>query len=54
MHGAEDEVVPADCAAQYAAALPNSRLETVADCGHAVALERPEALARLVLDFIGE
>ena len=54
VHGADDEVVPADCAAQYAAALPNARLETVADCGHAVALERPEALARLVQDFIGE
>ena len=54
VRGAEDEVVPADCAEQYAAALPNARLETVADCGHAVALERPEALARLVADFIGE
>ena len=54
VHGDADEVVPMDCAEQYAAALPNSRLETVADCGHAVALERPEALARLVLDFIGE
>ena len=54
VRGAEDEVVPADCAEQYAAALPDARLKTVADCGHAVALERPEALARLVLDFIGE
>ncbi|MCY4502976.1 MAG: alpha/beta hydrolase, partial [Alphaproteobacteria bacterium] len=35
VHGADDEVVPADCAEQYAAALPNARLETVADCGHA-------------------
>ncbi len=54
VRGAEDAVAPADCAEQYAAALPDARLETVADCGHAVALERPEALARLVADFIGE
>ncbi len=54
VQGAADAVVPADCAAQYAGVLANARLETVADCGHAVALERPEALARLVLDFVGE
>lgn len=54
VRGEADAVVPADCAEQYAAALPNARLEIVADCGHAVALERPEALARLVQDFIGE
>ncbi len=54
VHGDSDVVVPADCAEQYAAALPNARFETMPDSGHAVALERPGALARLVQDFIGE
>ncbi len=50
--GEEDQIVPAECAAAYAAALPNARRESVENCGHAVALEQPEALARLVGDFL--
>ncbi len=50
--GAEDEIVPIECAAAYTAALANARSETIANCGHAVALEQPETLAALVGDFL--
>jgi pimeloyl-ACP methyl ester carboxylesterase len=47
--GAHDRVVPRQCAERYREALPNAHLEIVPDCGHAVDLEAPDALARLVL-----
>ena len=52
--GDGDRIVPRECAGLYADALPNARVETVADCGHAVALERPDALAALVRDFLAD
>ena len=51
--GAEDKVVPRSAADIYLASLPDARLEVVAGCGHAVDMEQPEALARLVADFVG-
>ena len=51
--GAEDEVVPRSAADIYLASLPDARLDVVAGCGHAVDMEQPEALARLVADFVG-
>ncbi len=46
--GDKDEVVPAECGRAYVEALPEARLEMVPDCGHAVDLEAPEALAALI------
>ena len=46
--GDNDAVVPIECAHAYAEALPDARLEVVPDCGHAVDLEAPEALAALI------
>ena len=34
-------------------ALPNARLEIVKASGHCVDMEQPEALAKLIVDFIG-
>ena len=51
--GDDDKVVPQSAAKRYAEALPNARLEIVKRCGHCVDMEQPEALARLVTDFIG-
>jgi pimeloyl-ACP methyl ester carboxylesterase len=52
--GSEDRVVPRQCAERYRQALPDARLEIVSGCGHAVDLEAPDALARLVLaDVLG-
>jgi pimeloyl-ACP methyl ester carboxylesterase len=51
--GDEDKVVPQSAAKRYLEALPNARLEIVKRCGHCVDMEQPEALAKLVTDFIG-
>jgi esterase len=39
--------------AEIAAALPDARVETVPGAGHFMIRERPEAVARLVLEFLG-
>jgi pimeloyl-ACP methyl ester carboxylesterase len=45
--------VPLSAARRYVDALPNAQLETVAACGHCVDMEQPDALAKLVIDFVG-
>jgi pimeloyl-ACP methyl ester carboxylesterase len=51
--GEHDRIVPVHCASQYERALPNARLEIVADAGHAVDMEQPEALASLIAGHAG-
>lgn len=51
--GDDDRVVPSSAGKRYLEALPNARLETVAASGHCVDMEQPDALAKLVIDFIG-
>ena len=51
--GDDDRVVPQSAAARYVEALPNARLEIVKASGHCVDMEQPEALAKLIVDFIG-
>jgi pimeloyl-ACP methyl ester carboxylesterase len=51
--GDDDKVVPMSAGKRYAEALPNAKLEIVKGCGHAVDMEKPEALAKLVNTFIG-
>jgi pimeloyl-ACP methyl ester carboxylesterase len=48
--GAEDRVVPRDCADQYVQGFPNARLEIVDGAGHLVELEQPRVVAQLVID----
>ena len=50
--GDHDKVVPQSAAGVYAKALPNAKLEIVKDCGHCVDMEQPDALAKLVTNFI--
>jgi pimeloyl-ACP methyl ester carboxylesterase len=50
--GEDDKVVPPECGALYRAALPNATLDVIRDCGHAVELEQPAALAAKVHAFI--
>ena len=50
--GEDDRVVPIDSARQYQEALPNARLEIVRGAGHFLDLERPDELARLVLQHV--
>ena len=51
--GADDRIVPMAVAQSYEAALPNARIEVVADSGHLVDMEQPEALAELVAAHLG-
>lgn len=51
--GDDDKVVPISAGRRLLSALPDARLEVVQSCGHCVDMEQPEALARLVTDFIG-
>jgi pimeloyl-ACP methyl ester carboxylesterase len=50
--GAADRLVPRAYAQEFAGRLPDSRLEVVADAGHAPHLEQPEATARAVGAFL--
>jgi pimeloyl-ACP methyl ester carboxylesterase len=50
--GEHDQVVPASTAAQWKSALPGARLETVKGAGHAVEMEKPAELAKLLEGFL--
>src|SRR5262249_45316154 len=52
--GRNDRIVPLECGEGYAKALPRARLEIVADAGHLVDLEKPDELARLIIDFVSQ
>jgi len=50
--GREDKIVPVACGEQYRRAIPNATLTVLERCGHLIAIEQPEAFAKLVLDFL--
>jgi pimeloyl-ACP methyl ester carboxylesterase len=50
--GADDGMVPPENSRQLAALIPGARLELIAQCGHLPMLEKPEDVARLVLEFL--
>jgi pimeloyl-ACP methyl ester carboxylesterase len=50
--GKEDRLVPPAYADEFARRLPGARVELVADAGHAPQLEHPDAVARIVRDFL--
>src|SRR6187402_749836 len=50
--GDDDKVVPRSAGERFLAALPNAKLEVVKASGHCVDMEQPEALAKLVTNFI--
>jgi len=52
--GGRDRVVPLECGEAYARALPRARLAVVEGAGHAIDLERPDELSRLVASFAAE
>ena len=51
--GRDDRIVPLECGERFAKAMPHARLEIVERAGHFVDMERPDELARLVIDFVG-
>ena len=52
VRGASDGLVSAQYLAGYAALLPNARVVTIPEAGHAPQVEQPAALAAKVLDFL--
>jgi pimeloyl-ACP methyl ester carboxylesterase len=50
--GENDRHIPASAAAQWKQALPNAKVEIVKSCGHAVDLEKPAELAKLIAGFV--
>jgi pimeloyl-ACP methyl ester carboxylesterase len=49
--GADDRVVPVECAGLYAEALGNAPTRVIESCGHAVEVEEPERLAEAIVQF---
>ncbi|HEX3863314.1 MAG TPA: alpha/beta hydrolase [Stellaceae bacterium] len=52
--GDDDKIVPRSAGELYARSLREARFEVVANSGHCVDMEQPEALARLVTPFIDQ
>ncbi len=50
--GDADALTPPDRAREMADAIPGARLEVVPECGHISTLEQPQALTRLLADFL--
>ena len=52
--GDEDRLTPAADSEGMLAALPNARFSRIAGAGHLVPLERPDVVARILVDFLEE
>jgi pimeloyl-ACP methyl ester carboxylesterase len=51
--GAADPATPPEHAGIIAAGIPGAHLEIVPDAAHLANVEQPEAVTRLLLDFLG-
>jgi len=49
--GADDSLIPPTYGEDYARTIPDARLETIAACGHRIAIDQPEQLVRLIIGF---
>ncbi len=50
LHGREDKVVPTEMGFKLGRSMPNADLHVLANCGHWVMAERPEAFLQLVIN----
>jgi pimeloyl-ACP methyl ester carboxylesterase len=51
--GAHDQLSPPEMAREIAALAPRAELVELADCGHMITMEQPDALNALLLDWLG-
>jgi len=51
--GEQDAATPPELSEEMAAAIPGARLVKVADCGHLSTLERPEAVTKAMVEWLG-
>jgi 3-oxoadipate enol-lactonase len=52
LFGAYDRLVPPELGSRYEAVLPKCHLVLIDDAGHVISVDRPDALAALVEDFV--
>ena len=52
--GRDDPVAPTEAVAEIAAAIPHGRAADIPDAGHLAPAEQPEAVASLLIDFLGK
>jgi pimeloyl-ACP methyl ester carboxylesterase len=52
IHGEKDGIVPLRHSEEYSSRIPNARLEVIPGMGHLPALEDPETVADLVVEFL--
>ena len=50
--GLNDQLTPPDCSREIAAAMPQARLHLLADCGHMLTWEQPQAVTQLLVDWL--
>jgi 2-hydroxy-6-oxonona-2,4-dienedioate hydrolase len=50
--GDDDRIVPISAGQAYARALHDATFTTIPDCGHFAEMEKPDAVAKLAMDFI--
>jgi pimeloyl-ACP methyl ester carboxylesterase len=52
--GEKDHMVPRAHGETYAKLIPNAKLAVIAGAGHSAHVEKPEAAAKMILDFLAE
>ena len=50
--GDDDQIVPISAGQAYAKALHDATLTTIPECGHFAEMEKPDAVAKLTIDFL--
>jgi pimeloyl-ACP methyl ester carboxylesterase len=50
--GDDDQIVPLSAGHAYAKALHDATLTTIPACGHFAEMEKPDAVAKLAIDFL--
>ncbi len=50
--GSDDHVTPFECSREIHDLIPGSTLHVISDCGHLPPIEKPEALAAILLDLL--
>jgi pimeloyl-ACP methyl ester carboxylesterase len=50
--GDDDRIVPVSAGQAYAQALHDATFTTIPNCGHFAEMEKPDAVARLIIDFL--
>ena len=51
--GESDLLTPPECSREIAAAVPQARLELLAECGHLLTMEQPARVNALLLEWLG-